>query len=277
MLSLFSRVKAPVTKARKRPTTRRATFERLEDRTLLSAGMLLTSIPGTTSDSPQASFLDSGGNLVVGGFAGNYPTSDFAALRYQTNYQNRGVLALDSNFGNGGSVVTHVGSAGHSNYAYAGASDPSGKFVLAGQANSTQDFALARYNANGTLDTTFGGKSPNIPGTVTTDLGGDDKIKGVMVQPDGSIVVAGSSSAGGIYHAVLGRYTATGSLDTTFGGQGTGFSANPFPGYANLFTTLRGCRRGEDPRGGVRLKHEFAGGFGAVYAPRPLQFRRQSG
>ena len=68
MLPLISRVKALGTKAHKRPTTHRAAFERLEDRAMLSGGTVLTVISGTTNNWAEASFLDSSGKLVVGGF-----------------------------------------------------------------------------------------------------------------------------------------------------------------------------------------------------------------
>ena len=76
------------------------------------------------------------------------------------------------------------------------------------------DFALARYNSDGSLDTTFG-----TGGKVTTGFGSNDAIAiSVVIQPDGKIVVAGSNTAsptGSDY--ALARYNSDGSLDTSFG------------------------------------------------------------
>ena len=76
------------------------------------------------------------------------------------------------------------------------------------------DFALVRYNPDGSLDTSFDGD-----GKVTTDFsGGGDIAYGVVIEPDGKILVAGvnnalASSAG----VALARFNADGSLDPTFG------------------------------------------------------------
>src|SRR6185503_5086153 len=100
-----------------------------------------------------------------------------------------------------------------------------GKIVLVGSTQSVgvppsatgQDTALVRYNGDGSLDTTFGAGgiviTPVAPGT------GTDAGRAVLAQPDGGILVAGSAffSATGDDFALV-RYTATGALDTTFGG-----------------------------------------------------------
>ena len=75
------------------------------------------------------------------------------------------------------------------------------------------DFALARYNPDGTLDHSFGGD-----GIVTTDLGtASDGISDVALQPDGKIVAVGSTEQ----DAALARYNPDGTLDPTFGSSGT--------------------------------------------------------
>src|SRR5438105_7069048 len=75
------------------------------------------------------------------------------------------------------------------------------------------NFAVARYNGNGSLDTTFG--PPN--GFVRTTFGGDgDYGLGVVIQSDAKIVVAGN--ANGVFG--LARYNTDGSLDNAFGSGG---------------------------------------------------------
>src|SRR5439155_10672104 len=77
------------------------------------------------------------------------------------------------------------------------------------------DFALARYNADGSVDLTFGSG-----GRVVTDFGGDDAAFALAVQPDGKIVVAGVSTGGGSMDFALARYDSDGALDATFGSGG---------------------------------------------------------
>ena len=79
------------------------------------------------------------------------------------------------------------------------------------------DFALAKYLANGNLDTTFGNG-----GLVTTDfLGFDDKAQAVALLPNGNIVVAGTAfnPASGNYFALV-EYSPQGQLDSSFGNGG---------------------------------------------------------
>ena len=126
---------------------------------------------------------------------------------------------LDPTFGTGGKVTTEFGG---NDLTYSVAIQPDGKIVVAGSAGigANEDFAVARYNADGSLDTTFNGT-----GKLTTDLGGEHDIaNGVSIQSDGKIVVAGYSGFGlgfdeELVWAVV-RYNANGTLDTTFNGTG---------------------------------------------------------
>ena len=122
---------------------------------------------------------------------------------------------LDVSFGNGGIVTTAFGSG--NDYGYDMALQSDGKIVVAGQA-ADADFAVARYNPDGTLDTTFNGT-----GKVTTDFsGGVDSGNGVALQADGKIIVVGESTHGSRHDLALARYNTNGSLDTSFGQAGTG-------------------------------------------------------
>ena len=91
---------------------------------------------------------------------------------------------LDASFGNGGRVLTPIGSGADTGNAVVMQSD--GKLVVVGFSHNgaNNDFAVVRYNANGTLDTTFNGN-----GKVTTDFGSSNDIaNGVALQNDGKIV-----------------------------------------------------------------------------------------
>lgn len=121
---------------------------------------------------------------------------------------------LDPSFGSGGKVTTGFG--GTYGGASAGAVQPDGKIVVVGgTGNSDEDlvFAIARYNPNGSLDSSFSGD-----GIQTADVGDGSTAgaRGVAIQPDGKIVVAGWGGGSG----KIVRYTPTGGLDTTFSGDG---------------------------------------------------------
>ena len=109
--------------------------------------------------------------------------------------------------------------AGAVDQANAVAVQPDGKIVVAGHAATTgplgtdNDFALARYNPGGSLDASFGGGD----GLVMTDLGSrTDLGRALALQPDGKIVVAGTSDD----DVALVRYTAAGDPDGAFGNGG---------------------------------------------------------
>lgn len=136
---------------------------------------------------------------------------------------------LDQTFGRRGKVTTDFN--GTTDIAYAVALQPDGKIVVVGTAYanndySNEDFAVTRYNANGTLDTSFG-----VNGRVTTNFANLAAVaSAVAIQSDGKIVVAGGAfplfTFLGDYAIV--RYNANGSLDSTFGRGGivrTRFSA----------------------------------------------------
>lgn len=103
---------------------------------------------------------------------------------------------LDSGFGTGG-VATALFGAGRN--ATPAALVLQGDKILTG-GSVDGDFALARFNTDGTLDESFDGD-----GRVTTDFGGDDALRALAVQPDGKAVAAGSSGG----NVALARYGAT--------------------------------------------------------------------
>ena len=121
---------------------------------------------------------------------------------------------LDPSFGSGGKVVTDFGGFA-SIHALAVQND--GKIIAAG--GSGNKFALARYNANGSLDSGFGDN-----GTLTTDFfdgAGFEQANAMLLQPDGKIVAAGyaqSSRTG--FDFVLARYNSDGTTDKSFGSLG---------------------------------------------------------
>lgn len=94
-----------------------------------------------------------------------------------------------------------------------------GKIVIAGHSSNGihSDIAIARWNANGTMDEGFG-----VGGKVTTDLGSNlERAHGVAQGPDGKIVVTGTSTIGLDTYLAVARYHSNGSIDTSFSDDGT--------------------------------------------------------
>jgi uncharacterized delta-60 repeat protein len=94
---------------------------------------------------------------------------------------------------------------------------PDGRILAGGTASNTNtDFALARYNTDGSLDISFDGD-----GMVLTPVGAaEDVLREMVVQSDGKIVAAGSSNNGSNYDFSFVRWNSDGSVDTTFGTNG---------------------------------------------------------
>jgi uncharacterized delta-60 repeat protein len=171
-------------------------------------GKVTTDI-GVSQDVAYSVAIQPSGKIVAAGysFSGSYPL--FALVRYNADG------SLDASFGGTGKVTTDIGAGG--DYAYSVAIQSDGKIVAAGESGtgSGYNFALVRYNSNGTLDTSFGGT-----GIVTTDISGGDLAYSVAIQPDSRIVAAGQSSNGSDWDFALVRYNSNGTLDTSFGGTG---------------------------------------------------------
>jgi len=187
------------------------------DTTFGESGKVVTSI-GSGNSQALALGIQSGGKIVAAGrsFNSTGNKNDFALVRYNANG------TLDTTFGTGGIVTTSIGTVNDEAFALVIKSDDS--IVVAGSSyngsSKKYDFALVKYNANGTLDTTFG-----TGGIVTTSIGSiNDYAHALRIQPsDNKIVVAGYSfnSTSNKYDLALVRYNADGSLDTTFNAAGT--------------------------------------------------------
>ncbi|MGC2166120.1 MAG: delta-60 repeat domain-containing protein [Gallionella sp.] len=179
------------------------------------------------SDQAYAQVIQADGKIITAGYAYNGTDYDFAVARYTTDG------SLDTSFDSDGKVVTNFG--GGSDYAYAVALQTDGKLVVAGYAynGTNSDFALARYNSDGSLDVGFG-----AGGKVTIDFGGyDDIAKAIAIQPDGMIVVAGYAWNGSHNDFALARFDSNGNLDTTYG-SGTGKLLTDFVGASDFANAM---------------------------------------
>jgi uncharacterized delta-60 repeat protein len=166
----------------------------------------VTTVFGPGTDAAVAVVLQPDGKIIAAGYTTIGGIFDFALARYNPDG------ALDSTFGVDGKVTTNFGGQ---DGALAVVLQPDGKIIAAGF-GGTDDFALARYNPDGTLDTTF-----DTDGKVTTDFGPADSAPSALVlQPDGKIIAAGEARISGAFDFALARYNHDGSLDLTFDTDG---------------------------------------------------------
>lgn len=164
---------------------------------------------GTGDAGITALAIQPDGKIVASSMCTFFSTGrDFAVIRYNSDG------SMDNTFGTGG-IVTFDFLTSY-DFAFAIALQSDGKIIAGGASGQDPfyDFALARFDSTGAVDTSFG-----TLGKVTTDFGKpDDWPYGMALQTDGKIVLAGSS--GSPYKIALSRYNDDGNLDTTFNSTG---------------------------------------------------------
>jgi uncharacterized delta-60 repeat protein len=136
--------------------------------------------------------------------------------------------SLDPFFGTGGVSTAPIGKGGY-DQSYAAALQPDGKIVIVGDSRSNSEmfseegvnFIVSRVNTDGTLDTSFG-----LNGIATRRLFGVSRANSVVIQPDGKILIGGSTivdsgtPSGALYVFLLARFNPDGSTDNSFGTNG---------------------------------------------------------
>ena len=174
---------------------------------------IVTTQVGPRADFAAAIAVQPDGKVVAAGVAGfDSANPRFGLARYNPDG------TLDTGFGGDGVVTTDFTPREDGVYSIGIEAD--GKIVAAGDAglgSGDSRFAVARYNADGTLDSTFGGD-----GKVTTQFGPrDDPVAGLALQIDGKVVVSGGTNSNGKNPKIaLARYNADGTLDAAFSGDG---------------------------------------------------------
>jgi uncharacterized delta-60 repeat protein len=174
-------------------------------------GKVITSFDGPLESGFQAVVVQDDGKIVVGGFTDNSDNDELALARYKTDG------SLDASFGGDGKVTFSFGSKDEAVRGLAVQSDGKILAVDAVRGATSEDAALVRFNADGSIDGSFGG------GVITTNFNKNDVWNDVVVQPDGKIVVAGGVKGllgSGIDDIALARFNSDGSFDAGFAGSG---------------------------------------------------------
>jgi len=224
-------------------------FTPLEDRTVPAAGDLDATfgsggvagvtfdLPGAQNDLAYAVAIKPNGGVVLAGEVQNGNESSFGVVVLKPDG------TLDTGFsGDGRALVTFGLMSGGQEVATSVAVQSDGKILVAGNVqilstftNPAFDMGIARFNVDGTLDTTFGtgGKltvafpDSEPPPGLENPIDSDDRVNAIVVQPDGKIVLAGKATTFDIptYYDTLTAFAAVrlntdGSLDGSFGNGG---------------------------------------------------------
>ena len=162
-------------------------------------GEVITTIWG----SGQGVTLLPSGKILVAGSSWNNGNEDVVLAQYNANG------TLNTSFHGGTIVTTDFGGDDQVSDVVL---QSDGKILVTGYSlNRTNNISIARYNTDGSLDTTFSGD-----GKIMVDYGGNEQGYAVTVDPDGKILVSGNSDS----NVVLLRYNTDGTPDTTFSGDG---------------------------------------------------------
>jgi uncharacterized delta-60 repeat protein len=183
------------------------------DSTFGQNGWMVTDL-GTTFEYPNAVEVQSDGKIILAGRVDEETFADFGMIRYTSDGQ------LDTFFGVKGIVITDFREEDLANDILI---QPDGQIILGGfsSVSALGDFALARYNADGTLDKSFG-----TGGKVLTDLEGNnqsDFINDLVLLDDGKIIAAGNANYNNLeFTSDMGivKYNPNGTLDESFGQNG---------------------------------------------------------
>lgn len=185
------------------------------DTTFGGDGQVTTSFGGA-GPTARAVMIQPDGKIVVAGYI-SFTTGDLRDIvlaRYETDG------TLDASFGAGGTAIIDL-TPNATEIAFDAVMLSDGKIIIVGQKNDTvgfADFLAARFNTDGSVDTTFG---TNGLTTVAVAPSNNDLADSVAIAPDGKIVIGGIYSSFSVSNApALVRLNAGGSLDNTFDGDG---------------------------------------------------------
>ena len=177
-------------------------------------GLVTTGLGHNTTSKGRGVTIQSDGKILIAGYTvdkhGEY---NAVLIRYKKNGR------LDNHFGNGGIVITDLGSSSDTYTSLI--IRPNGKINTAGFIGNIhqENFVLAQYNNDGILDSSFG-----TNGFTSTDFSNaGDEANALALQADGDIILAGTTQSWEAPHYIkfaLARYTQNGTIDSAFGADG---------------------------------------------------------
>lgn len=180
------------------------------DTTFSGDGIFASPFDADDLDVPGALTLQSDGKILVVGSVVDDQVGGFFILRLNSDG------SLDTTFGLGGIVRISVNGASNG---ISISVQPDGKILAAGTAFSPEDdfFLVLRLNSNGSLDTSFGNS-----GSARVSFGFIDFFEDMALQTDGRIILMGNGDVSSSNpYVAMARFTSNGTLDPTFGGDGT--------------------------------------------------------
>ncbi len=218
----------------------------------------------------QDIYVQASGDIVVAGIQDN------PELNYLEGFLPNGKINTSFGSQHNGVIVINFGSATQNITLLKLLPLPSGQFIVGGsiEGSTAADarFALERFNANGTVDTSFGGSGTGIASTdvnpTTSPMSfNQSDLTAVALAANGDILAAGQGSVNSAFVSLIVRYTANGILDTGFGPSGTGIVITSI-GQDLSPIAIRGLANGQFIVAGEHLNAFGAGQFGSAYALR---------
>jgi len=205
---------------------------------------------GQTSDFCHDMTIQPDGFILLAGESSKNNLTDFALVRLDTNG------SLDMSFGMGGKVITDLG--GSYEYANAIAVQPDGKIIAAGKSTdgsvTNANFAMIRYEVNGEIDTDFG-----VNGIAITSIRDEDEAQGIIIMPDGKIVLGGFAAVNAKGDFALAGYLADGTEDKSFGTGGKVVTDLAGAGVSDYATSLLLDKNGKIVVAGAANYNTFEG------------------
>jgi uncharacterized delta-60 repeat protein len=169
---------------------------------------------GSDKDEPVALVRQPNGRYVLGGHTQRNGFDKIALVRFGSDG------SVDTTFGNGGQTIAKVGH--YDDFLCGLAGRPDGKLVAAGYTrrdsghSSPSDLVVLQFTENGSLDPIFGSD-----GVMLHSLAADgSKANGLVIQPDGKMIVVGVAGTARRAYGVVLRLNADGARDQTFGNDG---------------------------------------------------------
>ena len=186
-----------------------------KDTSFSGDGVVRPNFENSKHDWCKGGAIDANGKIVIVGYVKH------GATRYDATIGRLNADgSWDTSFDSDGKRTEHFDN---DDIFQAVAIQPDGKIVAVGGSqwgHAAGNVLLARYNTDGSLDTSFGGGD----GWQVTDFSNQDRGWDVKIQSNGKIVIAGVGDYGGDTddgrYGIVGRFNPDGSLDTSFSGDG---------------------------------------------------------